>query len=516
MSSYVVAKYLRISSEDMEPDGEEKRESDSISNQRALLEEYIKGRAEFAGAENVEYSDDGWSGKNFERPAVQELLKQAMLGRIQCIVVKDLSRFGRDYITVGAYISHVFPLYGVRFIAVNDGLDTRRPMDAERLDVSFRSILYDLYSRDLSEKVRCSHRQRAKRGDFTAARAPYGYVKDPDRRTRLAVDPPAAEVVRRIFALTASGMSTTQTAGELNRDGVLTPMLYKQAAGYSRKLWRSINGRNYWTNSSVLSIVRDCRYLGKSVYGKRRCDKVGGGHSVKVPKEDWIIVEGTHEAIVSQEEFERAQTALGEYRERGKINGAGAMRGKVRCGVCGRSMRLVIVREPYYVCRTREFTDEFDCPAERIPESGLWEVLRAGLQAVLDLTAGGDRMMEERREKAAEERADAERELERARGKAAGQRLEARELYEAYALNKLGRDAYLEQKKALVRQGDELQSRIAGLEKHLREQEKRRGETKTGDWQPDRGFIAEALKECLIYPGGRMEVVWGFRDEYVF
>lgn len=148
------AMYLRISSEDEDLRTGEKDESESISNQRSLLREYVSGHAELAGSEILEFCDDGWSGTNFERPAVKELLEQVRRGQINCILVKDLSRFGRDYLTVGDYISRVFPFLGVRFISVNDGFDSSNPLDIDSLDTSFRTLIYDLYSRDLSRRVK--------------------------------------------------------------------------------------------------------------------------------------------------------------------------------------------------------------------------------------------------------------------------------------------------------------------------------------------------------------------------
>ncbi len=158
MSVDVIAEYLRLSSEDIDLKDARKTESNSISNQRDLLNAHIAKIPEFSESEVVEFCDDGWSGKNFERPAVQEMLAQVRQGKIHCVIVKDLSRFGRDYIIVENYISRIFPFLGVRFISVNDGIDSIRPMDVDSLDTSFRALLYDLYSRDLSRKVRSAKR----------------------------------------------------------------------------------------------------------------------------------------------------------------------------------------------------------------------------------------------------------------------------------------------------------------------------------------------------------------------
>ena len=169
-----VAMYLRLSSEDIDLKSGDKTESESISNQRGLLKEFLRGRPEFTGAEILEFCDDGWSGKNFERPAFVQMMEQVKTGKIHCIVVKDLSRFGRDYLVVGNYISRVFPFLGVRFIAVNDGFDSTRQADIDSLDTSFKTLIYDLYSRELSQKVKSAKRQRAAKGLFRAIRLQEG------------------------------------------------------------------------------------------------------------------------------------------------------------------------------------------------------------------------------------------------------------------------------------------------------------------------------------------------------
>ena len=189
-----IAMYLRISSEDDDLKDTGKEESESISNQRGLLTNYISIHPEFASADVLEFCDDGWSGKNFERPDFTRMMEQVKTGQIQCILVKDLSRFGRDYLTVGNYISRVFPFLGVRFIAVNDGFDSSRQADIDSLDTSFKTLIYDLYSRELSSKVKNAKRQRAAKGLFLSPFAPYGFVKDPENKNRLLADPEAAEV----------------------------------------------------------------------------------------------------------------------------------------------------------------------------------------------------------------------------------------------------------------------------------------------------------------------------------
>jgi len=367
MNVNVIAEYLRLSSEDVDLKDARKTESNSISNQRDLLNAYIAKIPEFSESKVVEFCDDGWSGKNFERPAVQEMLAQVQQGKIHCVIVKDLSRFGRDYIIVENYISRIFPFLGVRFISVNDGIDSIRPMDVDSLDTSFRALLYDLYSRDLSRKVRSAKRQRAERGDFVSRYAPYGYVKDPQRKDHLVIDPPAAEVVRRIFRMVGAGKSTVQTARALNSDGVLTPMLYKLAAGCTQRVWNRVQEENFWTDSAIIRIVRDEQYLGKVVYGKRYYDVIGKSHSVKVSKKDWIITEQAHDPIVTQKEFDRAQAALREYVERGSFQGKQLLRKRVCCGVCGYAM---VRKKPRH--RTTSAAQPVWQVHGSVPEHGYW------------------------------------------------------------------------------------------------------------------------------------------------
>ena len=339
----VIAKYLRLSHEDGDLEEHGKLESNSIVNQRNLLNAYISNHDDLSEMQILEFCDDGWSGKNFERPAVLEMLTQVKQGNIQCIIVKDLSRFGRDYLEVGNYISRVFPFMGVRFIAINDGFDSIRPMEADSLETSFKALLYDLYSRDLSRKVRGARQFRAMRGDFLSAFAPYGYIKDPKNHSRLVIDPEAAKVVRDIFRMAGEGKSTVEIAKTLNRDHVLTRMCYKRETGCSRTVWPCVHPDNYWTDTAVTKILRDERYLGKTVYGKRMCDKVGHWHSVKVERTEWIVMDDTHEGIVTPEEFDQATANLKKYVPHNGNFQHRPLERKIHCGVCGH----VMTRSPW-------------------------------------------------------------------------------------------------------------------------------------------------------------------------
>lgn len=520
--SDTVAKYIRLSSEDDDLGKSGKTESNSVTNQRNLLDAFISRTPELADTTVIEFCDDGWSGKNFERPAVQEMISQAREGKIQCIIVKDLSRFGRDYITVGNYISCVFPFLGVRFIAVNDGFDSIRPADIDSLETSFKTLLYDLYSRDLSRKVRSAKKFRAQRGDFLSPFAPYGYVKDPANKNRLVIDPDAAETVRRIFRLMASGKKAEQIAMILNREAVLTPMLHKRAAGCSRTRWPSIWEDNFWTDDTVVTILRDERYVGKNIYGKKMRDMVGHAHTIRVSRADWITVEDTHEGIVTREEFDRAQAAMRGYVEQGeRTRHDWPLCSKVRCGVCGYAMSRTPGKKKYFYCTTPRINAAYNC-ADRTPENDILEAVLDGLRMQALVAVELRHLWEEQRREQKKDIAATLKSLTKLREIYQQLCQQINSLYESFALGEISKAEYLTVKASAVQQRDTAATRIAELEAAL-ENEGTDGslqntfvstfEKYTEIEKITSEIISEVLKEIHISPGERLEFVWNFQDE---
>ncbi|WP_300447350.1 recombinase family protein [uncultured Oscillibacter sp.] len=519
--SGITAKYIRLSAEDNDLGESGKTESNSITNQRNLLDAFISRTSELADSNVIEFCDDGWSGKNFERPGFQEMIAKARAGKIQCIVVKDLSRFGRDYLTVGNYISSVFPFLGVRFIAVNDGFDSIRPADIDSLETSFRALIYDFYSRDLSRKIRSIKRFRAQQGDFLSSFAPYGYIKDPAHKKRLIIDPEAAEIVRRIFRLTADGQKKEEIARQLNREGVPTPMLYKRAAGCTRTKWNNLFDENFWTGSLIYGILRDERYVGRIVYGKHTRDRIGHAHVVRVDREDWIIVDDTHEGIVTQEEFDCVQAAI-------RASGHGAVKNhnhplqkKIRCGICGYAMSRVQGSAPYFVCRTSRMNAAYTCRC-RTPEADILETVTEGLRVQASIAVELSRLWEEQRQGRKKDIATARKNLAGLREKHQRLSQQVSGLYESFVMGEVSKAEYLAAKAAAVRQRDDAAAQISEMEAVL--------DNMGADGSLRNGFVsafgkfleveeitdeiaADVLKEVRIHPGGRIETVWNYRDE---
>ena len=467
--------YLRISSEDEDLRTGEKNESESISNQRSLLRDYVCSHADLSGSEILEFCDDGWSGTNFERPAVKELLEQVKRGQINCIVVKDLSRFGRDYLTVGDYISRVFPFLGVRFISVNDGFDSSNPLDIDSLDTSFRTLIYDLYSRDLSRRVKSAKKARAERGAFLSPYAPYGYVKDPEDKNHLLVDTEAAEVIRRIFQMAADGAKTWQIAAALNGEGVSSPKNYKVETGCTRTPWRSIQEENFWTANLVRKIP-----AGRAVYWKGGVRQTKPGYcrqhpTVKISRNDWVIVPDRHEAIVPEALFEKAQACMREYREYEAASGSGnPLKRKVICGVCGHAMQRDSRKNGSYRCVTKRLNTGFDCSEDRIPESDILDAVIDTIQVYAQYAVSIDRLLQTRQAQRQLDRKQAQRQLQTLQSRKARLDKRLQDLYEGLVEGEISRESFAAQKKALTAQAEEISPHSLGAGAQNKRQRRRR------------------------------------------
>lgn len=521
MGHLVIAKYLRLSAEDMEKRNFGKAESDSIGNQRNLIEEFISRKPEFAGADILEFCDDGWSGKNFERPAVTKMLEQVKCGRINCIIVKDLSRFGRDYLTVGNYISRVFPFLGVRFIAINDGLDSVHTMAVDSLETSFKTLLYDLYSRDLSHKVRSAKQFKAKRGDFLSPFAPYGYVKAADNKNRLVPDPEAAQVVHRIFQMAADGIRPVQIAWTLNAGQVLTPMQYRRAAECSRSEWPSVSRDNFWTDDTVVKILRDQRYTGMLVYGKRTRDEVGKNHVVSARRKDWIVAENTHQEIVSKEEFGLAQEQLREYTEHHTV--ASGRKGtmlykKVRCGICGHVMKRVNAKQPYYRCSTPRLTDAYSCTEDHILESDLTETVLTELRMQALYAIETSHIWEEKQQNQKNDASVTAKKLASLKESRAKLESSIQGLYEKFAFGELDKDGYLKAKNEAVKKRDAVSLQIEQLEAKLKNLNMdgtlENQYAEIGELAAK--IAADVLEAVVVYPGYGIHIIWDYREDLIF
>jgi len=381
-----VAFYMRLSSED-----DRVGESYSIGNQRELLYDYVRRHREFDGCNILEFSDDGYTGRNFERPGVKKML--ALAGKtVDCIIVKDFSRFGRNLVEVGDYLDQVFPFLGVRFIAVNEGYDSGQGAGSTvSLDVSLKAMVYEMYSRDISEKINCVKQAKMRRVEYLGGIGFYGYKKSETEKNKLVVDEPAAEVVRRIFRMASEGMIPAHIALELNREGVPSPLMYRKANHTDGKRgWKVRGDTVYWMRQNVRRILVDERYTGCMVSRKRVLADVSVKKTVPLPREEWIVAENTHEAIVTKEVFMQAQTVLKSYGPREpQKKPFQKFRGLVRCACCGNVLVRKAGKKPYYYCLTAQTVKNTACTDIRLEEAVLEDALLAAVKAQVRLYVGG-------------------------------------------------------------------------------------------------------------------------------
>lgn len=371
----MLAKYIRLSDQDDDCRPGEKLESNSIANQRALLDHFIANDPELAGCYALEFIDDGHTGTNFARPGVQALFTAVRRGKVDCIIVKDLSRFGRDSLEVGKYLERLFPLLQVRFIAVNDGYDSRKKQygAAGDLDIGVRNLINELYSRNVSVNVRTAKRQYAARGECIAAYPFFGYVKGAENRRRLEIDPPAAETVRRIFSLWLDGCSISDIAGTLNAQDVPSPSIRKQQLGVKREKWSKLRETVPWNTAAVRVILQNERYTGKLISLRTVRQEIGNAEQKPVPKKDWIVVPGAFEPIISEETFQKAQGLFRTAAPRAPHTGYAQtlFSRKIYCGVCGLGLSRQKTLRPSYRCREPRGPNRERCKAVRVFEDDL-------------------------------------------------------------------------------------------------------------------------------------------------
>lgn len=398
LERYDTALYLRLSKEDGDVASGSKNESNSIANQKSLIMDYLQSRPEFRVVSIRE--DDGFSGTDFNRPAFQAMMEDVKKGVINCIIVKDLSRFGRNYIEVGRYLEKLFPMLGIRFIAVNDNYDSLEADTAHDIVVPFKNLINDSYCRDLSVKIRSHLAIKRKNGEFIGAFACYGYLKDENNRNQLVVDTYAGQVVKDIFRMKINGMSQYRIADALNEQGILSPMEYKKYLGSHFESSFNVNPKAVWTAKAVTRILTNEVYTGVLVQGKQTTPN----HKVKVRQEvdeaDWIRVENAHESLIDRVLFDIVQNLMGrDTRTSPNETQVFPLSGLVYCGDCGHPMVRKISRYTkkekadtvqtygYFLCS--EKCGKGGCSWHRISENDLMGAVLGAvnlhIQKVLDV-----------------------------------------------------------------------------------------------------------------------------------
>ncbi len=381
MQLYKAIDYIRLSYTD-----DKSMESNSVANQRKLIQDFVSRHPEI---ELVgEKIDDGYSGVLFDRPAFQEMMQMIKAGEINCVIVKDLSRLGREYIETGRYLRRVFPAYGVRFIAINDNVDSLND-EADDLTVSVKNIMNEAYCRDISVKTRSALEVKRRSGDFVGAFAVYGYFKVGNSHKSLEVDPYAADVVRQIFRMRLDGFSAAHIAKELNRLKVLSPLAYKKNLGLPHAKGGYADRQDcQWSATTIIRILKDETYTGTLVQGKQSTPHFKLKELEEKPASQWVRVEDAHEAIISRQDFDLVQRLRNiDTRTAPKTDKVYLFSGILICGCCGGRMTRKVRKYKeteyhYYFCPTGK---KNGCTsAVMLKEEDLVECVQIGLKAYID------------------------------------------------------------------------------------------------------------------------------------
>ena len=380
-STYNVGIYVRLSQEDMR-----EGESLSIENQKKMLTDYVSQQAgwNLVGI----YEDDGYSGTNFDRPGVRQLLDDAKSGKINLILCKDLSRFGRNYIEVGQYIDYIFPSFNIRFIALSDNVDTLDRNSTAMDLMPIMNLFNEWHAANTSKKVRSVLAQNAKEGKYIASFAAYGYLKGDDEKHTPVIDEPAAKVVRRIFELRATGITPTQIAKILNADGVPIPSDYRAQRLGKPNPYK--NTFHYWSHVAVRNILGNPIYIGHLAQQKFTTVSFKNHKSVRRGKDEWVIAENTHEPIISQELWDKCQE-VDRCASHGKIMKKGIvlpLNSMMFCPDCGAKMKLNGHAKKkdgsvnyFYVCGTYTRCGSTACTTHYISQKQIEKIVLADILA---------------------------------------------------------------------------------------------------------------------------------------
>lgn len=330
MAQEIAAIYCRLSQDDGSVG-----ESGSIQTQKTLLTQYCEEHHITIGGY---YCDDGWSGTNFDRPDFKRMIDDIEAGKINMVIVKDLSRFGREYAEMGMYIEHYFEEKGVRFLSVAENIDTRNGFDNLALPVT--NVMNSFYARQCSSKTKAAHRARAKVGMYLGSHAPFGYIKDPADRHHLIVDPSAADVVRDIFQMFADGVGYVRMTKILRERGILNPQAYFNQNNpdyFKSEYWRKPYD---WHATSIRAILNNRVYLGETVFGRTKTKGFFDKTRIPAPESEWIITEGTHEPLVTQELWDTVHQMMKARRRENGNHEVQPFAGLVKCADCGSSLNL--------------------------------------------------------------------------------------------------------------------------------------------------------------------------------
>ena len=513
MNENNIAIYIRLSNAD-EDTGKNKDESNSIVNQRSLIHRYLNESGELSHIPRFEFVDDGFSGTNMDRPAFQNMISQIKAGKFSICITKDFSRFTRDYIEMGDYLECLFPFLRVRYISINDNYDSNDYFGTTGgIDVVMRNIVYDAYSKDLSAKIKMAHIQNAKKGLRGSGYPGFGYMPNPANKKLNIIDPEAAAIVRKIFDAAISGKQPAEIADMLNSEHIITPGMYFRKKHPGTAKFAHTSEKHQWEYSTVRQILDRYAYTGASVSMMRDLVSPCSKHSIKNPREKWIVVPGMHEAIVSIEEFEMVQELLIRNRKSEKTIHHYPLKSLMVCGICGRKLQ----RQKETSKKPLRFNCKYgniECKEVFSPsEEELHKIIYDGIMDFIHLTDETSRKID-RKKSSLEKRKNNfdvwQRNIER-------RKRDILAVYEKYAKDGISKEKFLSKKAALENDIQKLEKNINDLKYEI----EHCSDSINVEWEANCKMFRDAkeltyemshafVDKIVIYPDQRMEIKWKF------
>ena len=516
--------YLRLSRDDGD-----KEESNSITGQRELLRDYISQRPEFR--EYAVRVDDGFSGSTFERPSFQKMIEDVKAGRTDCIIVKDLSRFGRNYLDAGEYIEKIFPFLGVRFIAVNDNYDSLGDKKAsDDLIIPFKNLINEAYCRDISVKIRSQLEIKRKNGQFLGSFAAFGYLKDEQNKNKLVVDQYAADIVRDIFKWKLEGVSPQDIADALNKLGVLSPMEYKRSLGMKFTTSFKTNAKATWSAGTVIRILKNPIYTGVLVQGKETTPSYKVHKRITKDESEWSVIEDSHEAIISKIDFDSVQKVLKcDTRRSPGGKAVGLFSGMVFCGDCGASMVRKTVpagekKYVYYVCSAHK--QNKSCSPHRMRDTTLEEIVLDSLKQHISEVVDMSELLAitDTAPLRTAQAQKVQRQLDKKHEEYEKLQKLLMSLYENLADGIIDREEYTRLKASFTARADEAEKQMDALREQLEDIHNHGTENawmnefvrRQGLTSLDRAVVVALIDKILIHSNDVVEIIYRWQDEFAW
>ena len=513
-----VAIYIRLSREDGD-----KEESDSVGNQRKLLTEYVNKQDDFI-LYNV-YIDDGFTGTNFNRPDFQRMIADIEDGKVNCVVVKDLSRFGRDYIDTGRYLERIFPELGVRFISVTDNIDSIK--QAYDMLLPIKNIFNEQYARDISNKIQATVKSKQKAGEFIGAFTSYGYKKSPVNKNKLVIDEYAADVVRRVFSMYLQGVGKQSIAKALNAEGILCPSEYKKLNGENYKNCNRLKTTSYWTYSTIKIMLQNEMYIGNMVQGKKH-QRMRSKQRM-VDKENWIRVENTHEPIIDRDTWDKVQKLLTKkHRDIDLETNKNIFAGFIKCGDCGRAMMKNFWRKAdgsksySFYCGTYKRSGKGYCTPHTLPFHVLNDIVLGDLKAIIRSVEDLQELVKKQSFTASKIKKSADTELVKLKAELERVKKLKKSIYEDYKDELISKDEYFSYR-------EDYQQKETLYAKQIEALEAKKKDNVTEDifqtpWlrrllelkdieELDRDIVVEMIDEIIVYENRKIKIRYNFGNE---